>query len=111
MTGKQARVMAGFLLALGFGQAAGAQQLAGFRVFPNPVHVSRGENGVTFDQITGADVRIFTIDGALIREFNGVSSFVWDLTNDSGDKVESGVYIYLVTMGGEKITGKIAVIR
>ena len=36
----------------------------------------------------------------------------WDLTNDAGDKIASGLYIYLIiTDLGLKRTGQIAVIR
>jgi hypothetical protein len=34
------------------------------------------------------------------------------LTNDSGDKVGSGIYLYLITDGqGDKVRGKVAVIK
>jgi len=37
---------------------------------------------------------------------------VWDLTNNSGDKVASGVYLYLITDSqGDKVQGKVAVIK
>jgi len=36
----------------------------------------------------------------------------WDLTNDSGDKVASGLYVYVIkTDNGQKKTGQVAVIK
>ena len=47
------------------------------------------------------------------------ANWAWKLTNDSGDKVASGIYIYLITVGnsgsysgsGTKTTGKVVVIK
>jgi hypothetical protein len=40
------------------------------------------------------------------------SSVQWDLTNDKGDKVASGVFMYMATdAAGNKVKGKVAIIR
>ena len=40
------------------------------------------------------------------------TSASWDLANDKGDKVASGIYVYLITDGqGNKAKGKVAVIK
>jgi hypothetical protein len=96
--------------------------LSAVRVYPNPwrsdKHTGRP---ITFDQMTvGATVKIFTVSGHQVKKLDGSSgSVTWDLTNDSGDKVASGLYIYLVTVGdtgaygtgGQKATGKLAIIK
>ena len=39
-------------------------------------------------------------------------SIACDLTNDSSDKVASGLYMYVITDGqGDKVRGKLAVIK
>ena len=35
----------------------------------------------------------------------------WLLTNDSGDKVASGIYLYLIKAGDDKTKGKVVVIK
>jgi hypothetical protein len=85
-------------------------------VYPNPVRVYAGASRVTFDRITQPlRLRIYDMQGALVTETTldgGASTFSWDLTNDEGDMVASGVYVYLLTDdAGDKQSGKLAVIR
>ena len=43
---------------------------------------------------------------------SGLSTVSWDLKNDMGDKVASGIYVYVVTdAAGDKARGKVAVIK
>ena len=45
-------------------------------------------------------------------ETGGRLLWQWDVCNENGDKVASGLYFYLVTCGmGEQKSGKIVVIR
>jgi hypothetical protein len=86
------------------------------QVFPNPWRSDKhaGHPSITFANLpANCTVKIFTTSGRKAREFNNVSgSMNWDLTNDSGDKVASGVYVYLITDAqGNKIKGKIGIIR
>src|SRR5262249_37106364 len=91
--------------------------LSGVRVFPNPWRSDKhaGKN-VTFDHLTlGSTIKIFTVSGHLARKLSsddGTASASWDLTNDSGDKVASGIYVYLITDStGAKAKGKLAIIK
>jgi hypothetical protein len=84
--------------------------------FPNPVRTAIGNDHVTFDNLTNnVTIKIFKINGSLVREIeaNGANGqATWDLTNDSGEKVGSAVYLYLITNSdGQKHKGKLAVIR
>ena len=85
------------------------------RVYPNPWRSDKNSGlPVTFANLpSGSTVKIFTVSGHLVRTLNesgGGAS--WDLTTDSGDKVASGVYVYLITDGqGDKVKGKAAIIR
>jgi hypothetical protein len=85
------------------------------RVYPNPWRKDKHSgHPVTFDQMTsGSDVKIFSVSGHKVKELNGSSgSVTWDLTDDSGDQVASGIYIYLIKDSqGNKSEGKLAVIR
>jgi hypothetical protein len=58
-------------------------------------------------------VKIFTVSGRLARTLSAPGgSVLWDLTNDSGEKVASGLYLTLITDNeGNKTRGKLAIIR
>jgi hypothetical protein len=86
------------------------------QVFPNPWRSDKhaGHPSITFANLpAGCTVKIFTISGHKVQEFdNAGGTFNWDLTNASGDKVASGVYIYLITDGqGNKMKGKVGIIK
>jgi flagellar hook assembly protein FlgD len=85
------------------------------RAYPNPWRADRGyAQQITFDQLAGnTTIKIFTVSGHLIKTLStGSSSTNWDLTNDSGDRVASGIYIYRVSNDqGQTARGKVVVIR
>ncbi len=77
-------------------------------VFPNPYYAAsslektRFEHFVTFNHLPPhAIIRIFTLNGALVRklEKNDPSQFFrWDLLNEKGWRVASGLYIVHIEM-------------
>ena len=83
--------------------------------YPNPFRAGSGAGGITFANLTRrAEIRIFTAHGTpvrLLRETDGDGGTLWDLRDDSGSTVASGIYIYRVTSGDETFTGKLAVVR
>jgi hypothetical protein len=84
-------------------------------VYPNPFKPSRGDTKIRFERLTkNVTIRIYNIAGELVKmEKNILTGFFdWDAKNDSGEKVASGIYIYVITdnEGGIK-KGKIAIIR
>lgn len=86
------------------------------RVWPNPWRIDRDGSTpwMTFDRLpegVPTTVRIFTVSGELIRSLSGVTSIPWDLRNGKGQKVASGVYLFIVTSGDHQKTGKLAIIR
>jgi hypothetical protein len=89
--------------------------LAQARVHPNPWRVDRHDgNPITFDQLSvNSTVKVFTISGHLIRTLSAPGgSVTWDLKNSSGEKVASGLYLYLITSDpSQKFRGTLAVIR
>jgi len=78
--------------------------LSNLIVYPNPC---RGDK-ITFKGLeSGATVKIFTVSGELVSS-SVTSSEIWEW--DCKD-IANGVYIYLVSTGGEKKRGKIAITR
>ena len=89
---------------------------SGLRVFPNPWRSDRhAAQSVTFDGLPlGSSVKLFTVSGRLVKTLTpAITSATWDLANDKGDKVASGIYVYLITVGnsGDKARGKVVVIK
>jgi hypothetical protein len=90
------------------------QNLSGVRVYPNPWRSDRPSLGITFDNLPGdTEVRIFTTSGHLVRDYTHVpGSVMWNLNNENGDRVGSGIYVYLITTSdGSKKRGKVAIIK
>ncbi len=54
-------------------------------------------------------VKIYNIRNQLIRKL--VDTEIWDGTNDSGNVVENGVYIYQYELNGEKVSGTIIIAK
>ncbi|MEW6605823.1 MAG: FlgD immunoglobulin-like domain containing protein [bacterium] len=85
-------------------------------VYPNPFKPAI-HNRMTFADITdSATIRIFTVAGELVKtiEVTPVDSGrpTWDGKNEDGEKVASGIYIYVITTEeGYKISGKIGIIK
>lgn len=84
------------------------------RVFPNPCRLDRGMTQVTFDPLNGdSTIKIFTVSAHHVRTLTTSSATAtWDLKNESGERVASGVYRYLITNNlGQKVDGQIAIIK
>ncbi len=88
-------------------------------VFPNPAYPRKGDNEINFTNFplnTKGNISIYTKSGDLVftkqlGPFYGIDNFRWDLTNNSGKKVSSGIYFYVINMGGSEKKGKIAVLN
>jgi hypothetical protein len=85
------------------------------RVFPNPwksdIHADKV---VTFDKLpSGATVKLFTTSGHWVKTLHESGErATWDRTNDSGDQVASGVYLYQIAdRQGHETTGKLAIVK
>ncbi|MBN1384593.1 MAG: T9SS type A sorting domain-containing protein [Elusimicrobia bacterium] len=90
-------------------------------VYPNPYRPGSGgafdrTGGIVFKNITqGAEIKIFNIAGEKVFSSGSIGSnnlYEWKAVNDSGSKVASGVYIYVITdPQGQIQKGKLAIIR
>jgi hypothetical protein len=90
------------------------------KVYPNPYKPSSGgifdAPSITFTNLTEQiTIKIYTIAGELVWDLNEAHTngeIQWNATNNHGETIASGVYLYLVTNdAGQKKTGKIAVVK
>jgi hypothetical protein len=90
-------------------------------VVPNPYRASEtwnpaGSHELHFINLpTRATIRIYTLAGDLVRELDHADTIrdyeAWDLTNDAGRDVASGIYVYRVEADGFSFQGRFVVIR
>lgn len=89
--------------------------LGGVRVYPNPWRSDRhGNLRITFDRLTvNSSIKIFTVSGRWVTTLpTSSTSATWDLNDNDGHKVASGLYLYLIKADqGQKKTGKLAIIH
>ncbi len=83
--------------------------------FPNPYRPGLGTDKITFGNLTKtAEIRIMTEHGLHVRtleETDGNGGKDWDLCDESGNPVASGIYIYRVKNDDQDVLGKLAIIR
>ena len=91
--------------------------------FPVPFRPNAGDRArygswdpndlITFSNLpVSGTIKIYTISGSLVRELPITPPQVkWDVKNSAGEVVASGVYIWEVTAGGDRKTGKLVVIK
>ena len=86
------------------------------KAYPNPVSIrANGSTKFGFSGTAGGNVNIYTVSGTLVRRLSagaGSAFITWQLTNESGQAVRPGVYVYKVSSnGGTTATGKIALTK
>ncbi|MBI3292962.1 MAG: Ig-like domain-containing protein [Elusimicrobia bacterium] len=83
--------------------------------FPVPFKPSEGHQRITFANLsTDATIKIYTINGELVRELrvpSGDRILQWDVTNDRGEPLGSDVFIYVIENSEQRKIGKLMVIR
>ncbi len=98
-------------------QPAGDLSFSNVRVFPNPWRKDQHASNpfITFSNIPpGTTVKIFTVAAHLVKTLpvSSGASVTWDLTNDAGETVASGLYLYVLkSSSGDTTRGKLGVIR
>ncbi len=82
-------------------------------VYPNPSYRGKPVNFIGLSK--GCEIRIFTVAGELVKTIvddDSDSRAEWNLTNEEGYKVASGLYLYQIKSPQTKdITGKLSVIK
>lgn len=96
--------------------AQAATSLEDAYVYPNPVRVQAGETSLMLAELPDeVSVLILSADGGLVRRIEDRSllgGISWDLRDESGRDVPSGVYtIRVTTPGGESVLLKAAILR
>ncbi len=88
-----------------------ARNFSEIHPYPNPLIISGFGEKVTFDKLPfGAKIRIYNLAGELVASLN--SSNQWNGSNDKGELVATGIYLFFVfEPNGRHHTGKIAVVR
>jgi subtilisin family serine protease len=75
-----------------------SQNLDNVFVYPNPVRIDRDGQKLTFANLTkNTSIIIFNLNGKKIKslvENNGDGGISWDLKDENGELVSSGIYIY-----------------
>ena len=83
--------------------------------YPNPYRPSKGHTNITFTKLTQtASIKIYTVSGERVRTIEKDSNndaISWDVLNDGGQKIASGLYIYIITSGSMSKSGKLIVIK
>lgn len=105
--------IAGGFVSLFLRGGALAADLSNLTVYPNPVRVYLGDSQIIFDNIVQADVVIYNSRATIVKEIPlEAGPFIpWNLVDDEGVAVPSGVYFFVVTSEGQTRAGKFAVIR
>ncbi len=92
-----------------------AADLSSVRVYPNPWMSDRYVSRVvTLDNLPqNSTIKIYTVYGQHLKTIPSASNMVsWDLANESGEPVTSGVYFYRITTeDGQKTRVMIAVVK
>lgn len=98
-----------------------AKDLSDVYVYPNPVRVGDGSTRLTFSNLTSrVKINIFSLSGNHIKELISITDnggVDYDLTDEKGEKIPSGIYIYRIVSLDEsrnetqEVFGKFAVIR
>jgi hypothetical protein len=83
--------------------------------YPNPYRPDLGVSGITFANLTKqAEIQIFTSQGVKVKslkESNGDGGIEWNLLNEDGQPVSSGVYLYRAESDNQSVIGKFAIVR
>ena len=90
------------------------ESMSNVYAYPNPWDARKTANRQVFiaNLPDEATVKIFTLSGFWVKTLQaGNGRAVWDLTNDSGSLVASGVYFYLASNGAHSTKGTIAIIK
>ena len=104
-----------------FGLIFNKENLDEMYVYPNPFSFKSTQNYITFANITqNASIDIFDLTGKFlinIQETNGNGGVEWDMKDQNGNSINTGIFIYRATgtnSSGQEVeekTGKFAVVK
>lgn len=82
--------------------------------YPVPFRVSDGHQNIVFKNVpSDAKISIATVSGNIVRteKTTQPGDWIWDVKNNKGDEITSGVYLYNISFNGGASSGKLVVIR
>jgi hypothetical protein len=82
--------------------------------YPNPFRAKEGHSKITFTNLPpNSNLVVATTGGNIVRSEDniGPGDWIWDVKNNSGIDIASGVYLYAVGTRGASYRGKILIIR
>ncbi len=82
--------------------------------YPNPFRVSEGHTNITFTNLPPESrLTVATVSGNIVRRIEGIGpdNWVWDVRNDDGKVLASGVYLYVIEFKNGYSRDKFMVIR
>ncbi|MBN1541335.1 S8 family serine peptidase [candidate division KSB1 bacterium] len=89
--------------------------LANVFTYPNPYRGGIDPEKIVFANLTReAEITVFTLDGRVVRtlvETDGDGGVAWDVRNEGGELLASGIYLYRVRYADETHMGKLAIVR
>ena len=93
-----------------------ASDLNNVIAYPNPCKAKLGHTNITFGNLTSTiKLRVYKKTGELILDKDETTTggnLVWDLKNNDGYPVASGVYVYIITnTEGQQSKGKLAILK
>lgn len=84
-------------------------------VYPNPVLQNTVVDGLRFANLTrDAEITVLKSSGRFVislTESDGDGGLTWDMTDEGGNRIKPGVYVYRVTSGDMEFIGKFAVVE
>ena len=95
--------------------ATAAGNLAEAYAFPNPFIPSKGHTTITFVNISSdSKIKIFTLTGDLVKTISaagGTGQVSWDVKNEQGENLASGLYYYIIESSQDAKKGKLVIVR
>ncbi len=95
--------------------ATAATALSDAYAYPNPFKPSEGHTTVTFTNLASqCTIKIFTLSGNLVKtisESSGTGMNTWDVKNEAGQVLQSGLYFYVIKSPSDVKTGKLVIIK
>lgn len=82
--------------------------------YPVPFRQSDGHSRITFTNLPeNSKISIATTSGTIVYSISGIGpgDWGWDVRNDHGNKLTSGVYLYAVESNSGEYRGKLMIIR
>ena len=85
-------------------------------LYPNPFDGGKGHTEIHITRLPKkVEISIYTVSGALVykttKDTELTDDIIWDLKNNKGDDVVSGIYLYMLKSANGVKTGKLIIIR